>query len=94
MNAILRSSSLLLLAALTIGGCKSGEDVSYKAIIHNLSPEMQGSVERPVDANRNLNLTHDMNARSFWDDLGRALYTDHPSRLSPLPISGTSGMPR
>jgi hypothetical protein len=86
---------LPLLAIVALAGCASSQsDVSYDAIAHNLSPEVSGSVERPVDSNRNLNLTNDMNARLFWDDLGRALYTDHPSRLSPLPINGTSGMPR
>ena len=62
------------------------ENVSYDAIIHDLSRELQGSVERPVDVNRNLNMVHDYNTRMFWDDLGRALYTDRPSRLSPLPV--------
>ena len=29
-----------------------------------------------------------------FDDLGRAFYTDHPSRLSPYPVTYTSGNPR
>jgi hypothetical protein len=35
-----------------------------------------------------------MSGRMFWDDLGRSLYTDQPSRLSPLPTTSLSGTPR
>jgi hypothetical protein len=92
-----KSAQPVVLATLVVvaGGCQSDpQDVSYSAIAGNVSPELQGSTERPVDVNRNVAATADMNARLFWDDLGRAFYTDHPSRLSPLPISGTSGNPK
>lgn len=89
-----RNRLLVILPALLAVGCASDNDVSNNAIIHNLSPELQGSVERPIDINRNMNATADVNARLFWDDMGRAFYTDHPSSLTPLPVTGTSGMPK
>ena len=91
----IRAAILPLALVLLAAGCASDpQDVSYSAIAGNLSPELRGSTERPVDTNRNISATSDMNARLFWDDLGRTFYTDQPSRLSPLPITGTSGVPR
>jgi hypothetical protein len=91
-----RTVSSVLIAAAVCTGCHraSVDDVSYPAIAHNLSPELMGTVERDVDVNRNINVTADVNSRMFYDDIGRAIYTDHPSRLSPLPITGTSGLPK
>ena len=89
-----RTRLLVALPALIAFGCSSPNDVSNNAIIHNISPELMGSVERPIDANRNLNQTADVNSRLFWDDMGRTFYTSHPSNLSPLPVMSTSGMPK
>ena len=92
----LRTLTLLAAAPLALAACQSStvDDVSYDAIVGNLSPELMGMTERPVDVDRNIQLTSDFNSRMFFDDIGRVLYTDHPSRLSPLPITGTSGNPK
>jgi hypothetical protein len=107
MNTITttRTTALLLtglgFAALSGGlaaglaGCSSDPNkVSYQAISHNLTPELQGTVERPVDADRHARTTANLNLRMASDDFGRILYTDHPSKLSPMPIVQSSGMPR
>ena len=60
----------------------------------NLSPEMKGlahtgdevSIMRKVEMNQNV--------RMISDDLARTFYLDHPSRLSPYPVTYTSGSPR
>ena len=50
--------------------------------------------DRLVDEQRNMAVAFNQNDRMFYDDLGRAFYTDHPTRLSPYPITYTSGNPR
>lgn len=93
-------STLLGLAlsatVLILSGCHSDDpmDVSQDAILHNLTPELRTTVERPIDAKAHARVTHNLNSRMFYEDLGRALYTSHPSRLNPLPIINTSGQPR
>ena len=68
--------------AMCLGGCQ------------NLSPELKGLAHTP-DENRNMTrITNNQNARMVSDDLARTFYLDHPSRLSPYPITYTSGMPR
>lgn len=76
--------SVLALCALAagVGGCA------------NLSPEMKGLGHTP-DENRNMTrVANNQDARMISDDLARAFHLDHPSRLSPFPVSYTSGMPR
>ena len=78
-------------------GCKGGgdpENVSYSAISHNLTPELLSLAERPIDIDRNIWMSANQDMRSFWSDMGRAFYTNHPSTLSPYPIELTSGEPR
>ena len=77
---------------MTAGGCQS--KTSLGSILHNLSPELSGTAEREVDIKRNYAVMSDANWRMFRDDWGRVWYTDHPSRLSPMPITYTSGLPR
>jgi hypothetical protein len=81
-----------VLVGMTLGGCYSS--TSLHSILHNLSPELSGTAEREVDIQRNYAVMADANCRMFRDDWGRVWYTDHPSRLSPMPITYTSGMPR
>ena len=78
-------------------GCRGGSDLdptSYEAIVTDLTPDLQGTTQRPIDIDANMAIVGDQNWRSFWDDMGRTFYTDRPSHLSPLPIMGTSGQPR
>ena len=89
----------LVLAMLAVGsiGCSSKpkpDNVSFKAIRHDLTPELNGLAERKVDIQRNMAVVNNQNSRMFSDDLGGVFYTDRPSRLSPLPVMATSGNPR
>ncbi len=80
-----------------VAGCQSSEsarNVSFEKISGDLTPELAGLVDRPVDIDRHTAVMSNMNMRMFWDDVSRALYIDHPSRLSPHPIIYTSGNPR
>ncbi len=77
-----------------LAGCQTADPLSYHAIKSDLTPELQGLVERPVDVDRNLATNNNQNLRMMWDDIGRTLYTDRPSMLSPMPVIHTSGNPR
>lgn len=85
-------SATLLLATVALAGCHS--DSAYHRVRGNLTPELQGLHERPVDVDRNMRVAQNQLWRSFSDDLGRVFYTDHPSRLTPMPVVDTSGNPR
>jgi hypothetical protein len=93
MKIALRLSALTV-AAVALAGCSGGGDTSYGAIAGDLTPELQGTVERPIDVDRHMVFVHNHNLRMLSDDWQRFWYTDHPSRLSPYPIMYTSGMPR
>ena len=85
----------ILLGAAALSGCRSDQsDVSYGAITSNLTPELQGLHERPIDVSRNMRVAQNQNWRMFSDDLGRFFYTDHASHLTPFPMVDTSGNPR
>ena len=82
----------LSLTALVFAGCAS--DTSYGAISKDLTPELMGSGERAIDVDRHYAVTKNNNLRMASDDLMRVWYLDHPSRLSPYPITYTAGTPR
>ncbi|MBT8484096.1 MAG: hypothetical protein HKO59_10800 [Phycisphaerales bacterium] len=90
-------ASLLVLAVVIVAGCHSSDidPLSFEAISHDLTPDLESSVERPIDVDAHLAIVNNQNLRSIKDDLGRFFYTDQPSVLSPLPTPrATSGMPR
>ena len=89
---VVASIAATVLFAMTMGGCHS--ETSLHSILNDLTPELSGTAEREVDIDRNFAVAKDQNCRMFRDDWGRVWYTDHPSRLSPMPITYTSGMPR
>ena len=93
---ILVGLTLGVLGAAVLAGCSSSDpyDVGFKSIRHDLTPELQGLTDRPVDDARNMAVVHNQILRMMEDDIGRMFYTDHPSRLSPYPITYTSGNPR
>jgi hypothetical protein len=98
-HATIRITTGLLAATamFVAGGCGDKEPSSEKmfySIAGDLTPELSGTVERPVDVDKNLALQQNLNWRMASDDMGRVFYTDHPSRLSPFPITSLSGMPR
>ena len=85
--------TLTLLAAATgLAGCGGG--TSWSSIKWDLTPELQGMTRSPDMIDKDVHTTSNMSGRMFWDDLGRSLYTDQPSRLSPLPTTSLSGTPR
>jgi len=79
--------------ALVLSGCHNPNDVSYGGITGNLSPEMAGLSQRPVDQHTDLAVTNNQNLRMFNDDIGRVFYTNHSSTLSPYPVTNLSGSP-
>lgn len=88
-------TAAVLAGFVALSGCsRDHTDVSYRGITTNLTPELQGLQERPIDVSRNMRVAQNQNWRMFSDDLGRFFYTDHPSRLSPMPVVSTSGNPR
>ena len=87
----LTALSVLVVA---LGGCSSPGDASYGAISRDLTPDLKGLAERPIDTDAHMAYAANTEWRTFWEDWGRMWYTDHPSRLSPFPIAYTSGMPR
>jgi hypothetical protein len=86
----------LTLSIVALVGCQADDasELSYKAISHDLTPELRGLEQRPIDIDAHLAYYMNANWRSLSDDLGRVWYTDHPSRLTPFPMTYTSGQPR
>lgn len=78
-----------------LAGCKTDpDDVSYKAITSDLTPEMLTLTQREVDANTAVAVTTNADWRMFWMDLGRVWLMDRPSTLSPYTTIATSGNPQ
>lgn len=89
--ALTRSAALTVLGAgllLAASGCNSGStgDRQSRLIRRNLTPELKTLYQRPVDVKNDLALMSDENLRMFNQDLGRAFYTDRPSRLTREPV--------
>lgn len=82
------------IAAIALTGCNKNRDVSYGRITGDLTPELKGLSERPSDDHTAFAVASNTNLRMFWDDLGRALLLDSPSRLQPVPVITTSGQGR
>lgn len=86
--------TILSVAALTIAATLVGcESQNRSALYSNLTPELQGLHERPVDVERNVAYTNNFNMRMISDDLGRVFYTNSPSRLSGFPPMSLTGNP-
>jgi hypothetical protein len=90
------------LAAASLAGCllagvgcaADPMATDFKSVKSNLTPELMTISERKVDVERNLATAENQNYRMFWNDLGRMMYVDRPSILSPYFIIPTSGQPR
>lgn len=74
--ALTVSAAAVLLVA---GGCQSSK---ARDIRMNPSPEVDTLYQRDADIDNALTVTFDENLRMFKQDLGRAFYTDRPSRLT------------
>lgn len=80
-------SSLVVVALLAAGGCASDYSESAAASIRrNPSPNMDTLYQRPVDIDNALAVMWDTNWRMFNEDLGRAMYLDKPSMMTPEPM--------
>ena len=95
MKNTARLTILTAAVTLLVGGCGSGDpnDVSYSAITGNLTPELMGLAERPIDKHRNAAVHANQNIRMAWDDLARAFYLNNPSKMSPYPVFPSGGIP-
>lgn len=76
-----------------VSGCGSSSSTDFNSLRKDLTPELQGLTDRPVDNQRNLAVRENQNRRMLSDDIYRALHLNHPSRLSPYPIIYTNGNP-
>jgi hypothetical protein len=74
--ALAVSAAAMVLVA---GGCSSSK---ARDIRLNPTPELDTLHQREVDVDNALTVTFDENIRMFKQDLGRAFYTDRPSRLT------------
>lgn len=79
--------SLSALLFLTCTGC----GLTLDSLTRDLTPELQGTHERPSDVARNMAIAHNANLRMLSDDIGRVFLTSTPSTLSPMPVVRLSG---
>ena len=77
---LIQRIAVFTIAGATLTGCE-------------LTPELQGLHERPVDVHRNFAIVNNVNLRLLSNDLGRTFYTNHPSRLTPYPVMSLTGNP-
>lgn len=89
MEHFMKKSSRILAASLTLalvgimGGCETTREDDIRA---DLTPELETLHERQADMDNSWTLMMDENGRMFMQDLGRAFYTNRPSRLTPEPM--------
>lgn len=74
---------LAAVASLAACSTTSADPMTIRA---DPTPELMTLYERPSDVANNLAIMVNENRRMFWEDLGRALYWDRPSRLTPEPM--------
>ncbi len=84
---------MLVVASALLTGC-GGRGVSDHAIASNPTPELKTTTMRNSDVRFSLAYMRNQNGRMFWDDMGRMVHWDQPSRLSPYPIMSLNGQPR
>ena len=82
---VLSVAAVLAAAVMALGGCYQGGK-EHREIQDNLTPELMTTSQRRVDASDAVSLTWNTDNRLFWEDLGRAFYTDRPSHLTPYPV--------
>ena len=81
----LASAGIVTILAAGLVGCSGslGRDASLRA---DPTPELDTLYQRPVDVDNSMAIMSDENWRMFTEDLGRAFYTDRPSRLTREPV--------
>lgn len=70
-------------ALIAASGCETSR---YQSIKDDATPNLDTLYERPEDIDNTVVTTFDENGRMFWQDLGRAMYWDRPSRLTREPV--------
>ncbi len=83
-NRLIATTLTLVALAGLAGGC--ADSTRADDIRADLTPELDTLYERQADMDNQGALTFDENGRMFVEDLGRAFYTNRPSRLSPEPL--------
>lgn len=77
-------------AAAGLTGCSTAasqaDHQQAERIRADLTPELDTLYQRPDDMSNAFTIMLDENGRMWWQDLGRALYTNRPSRLTPEPV--------
>ena len=63
------------------------QQYSSKAILANLTPELDGTSETHSERDAGVATVNNLNQRMGKDDVNRALLLDKPSMLSPYPVS-------
>ncbi|MCK4873902.1 MAG: hypothetical protein KAS72_14370 [Phycisphaerales bacterium] len=73
--------------ACVLTGCAQEREplTRHEQVLADLTPELRTLHERDADVANQLAHTDNTNTRAFYWDVGRALYTDRPSRLHPGP---------
>ena len=80
----LTAACLLAAAALSLAACSTPS--RYQAVKDDPTPNVDTLYQRPQDVDNSLTVMWDENWRMFTQDLGRAFYTDRPSRLTREPV--------
>jgi len=80
-RSILACLALVAAGSLPLGGCSTAS--KYRA---NLTPDLKTLYQREDDIRNAMAIMSDENGRMLNQDLGRAFYTDRPSRLTREPI--------
>lgn len=73
-------AALLVALSAALVACTDNE--RYEAIKEDPAPDMFTLNERLEDADNHWTVSRNENWRMFWSDLGRATFTDRPSRLT------------
>ncbi len=82
-------TTTLLAAGIALSGCTASSRSDYaqtELLRQNLTPNLDTLHQRPDDIANAMSLMADENGRMFWEDMGRAFYTDRPSRLTREPV--------
>ena len=78
------------MAVVALSGCTTSvsrhDYAEAERVRADLTPELDTLHQRPDDMANALTIMSDENGRMFWQDLGRALYWDRPSRLTREPV--------
>lgn len=84
-NTRLFLASALIAGVAISSGCSSSKDKRVVKLRQDPTPEMSTLYQRKDDVNNALAIYFNEMDRMFWQDMGRAFYTDRPSRLTPEP---------